>query len=84
MKNVKLQLIRIAKKKRSLKTGRLSDFTSYHVNAVYSATESEERARCFFRSSFFSFCSFFLVSISFRICFSSLTGSGSSRLNRLK
>jgi len=34
--------------------------------------------------SFFSFCSFFLISISFRICFSGLTVSGSSRLNRLK
>lgn len=33
------------RKKRSLKTGRLSDFASYHVNAVYSAAESEERAR---------------------------------------
>lgn len=83
MKNEKLQLVRIAKK-RSLKTGRLSDFASCHVNAVYSATGSEEKARCFLRSSFFSFCSFFLVSISFNICFSGLTVSGSSRLNRLK
>lgn len=54
MKNEKLQRPN-RKKKRSLKTGRLSDFTSCHVNAVYSATESEERARCFFRSSFFTF-----------------------------
>ena len=84
MRNEKATIGSNHQKKRSLKTGRLSDFASCHVNAVYSAAESEERARCFLRSSFFSFCSFFLVSISFRICFSGLTVSGFSRLNRLK
>ena len=65
----KRQLVRITKK-RSLKTGRLSDFASCHVNAVYSAAESEERARCFLRSSLFLFLQLLLGSISFRICFS--------------
>lgn len=70
--------------KRSLKASWLSDFASFYLNAVYSAAKSEERARCFLHSSFFSFCSFFLISIFFRICFSGLAVSSSLRLNRLK
>ena len=69
-------------KKRSLNAGGFQT-APHSMRDAYSA-ESEESARCFLRSSFFSFCSFFLASISAIICFRGLTVSGSSRLNRLK
>lgn len=51
---------------------------------IYSAVTEETASRSFRRLSFSFFRCCFLISISFNICFSGLTVSGSSRLKRLK